>query len=158
MVSVSKEDRDVLWFLWLEDIKKTAQVPVVMRCTRVVFGLSASLFLLNATINHHLKKYQNRYPDLVNTLMRSIYVDDITYGAEGESEAYQLYTLSKGIFAKGGFDLRKFVTSTQNLHQRIAADEHRMEKNHLVFDTKSNVVENDMAYTSELLEGSAMEG
>ena len=42
--------------------------------------------------------------------MRCIYVDDITYGAEGETEAYQLYTFSIGIFSEGGFNLRKFVT------------------------------------------------
>ena len=154
MVSVSEEDRDALRFLWVEDIEKTPLAPVPMRFTRVVFGVSASPFLLNATINHHLKKYQNRYPDLVNTLMRSIYVDDVTYGAEGENEAYQLYTLSKGIFAEGGFNLRKFVTSSPSLRQRIAADEHRSEKKHAVFDTNSNVVEDDMTYTSGLLKGS----
>ena len=154
MVSVSKEDRDALWLLWVEDIEKTPLAPVAMRFTRVVFGVSASPFLLNGTINHHLKKYQNRYPDLVNTLMRSIYVDDVTYGAEGESEAYQLYTLSKGIFAEGGFNLKKFVTSSLSLCQRIAADEHRSKKKHPVFDTNSNVVEDDMTYTSGLLEGS----
>ena len=157
MVSVSEEDRDALRFLWVEDIEKTLLAPVAMRFTRVVFGVSASPFLLNATINYHLKKYQNRYPDLVNTLMRSIYVDDVTYGAEGESEAYQLYTLSKGIFAEGGFNLRKFVTSSPSLRQRISADEHRSEKKHPVFDTNSNVVEDDMTYTSGLLEGSVPE-
>ena len=30
-----------------------------MRFTRVVFVVSATLFLLNATINHHLEKYQS---------------------------------------------------------------------------------------------------
>ena len=88
MVSVCKEDRDALLFLWVEDVQKTPPVPVVMWFTRVVFGVSASPFLLNATINHHLEKYLNRYPDLINTLLRSIYVDDVTYGADGGSEAY----------------------------------------------------------------------
>ena len=128
MVSVCKEDRDALWFLWVEDVQKTSPVPVVMRFTHVVFGVSASPFLLNATINHHLEKYLNRYPDLINTLLWSIYVDDVTYGADGESEAYQLYTLSKKVFAEGGFNLRKFVTSSPGLCQRIAADEQRSDQ------------------------------
>ena len=72
-----------------------------MQFTCVVFGVSASPFLFNTTINHHLKKYLNRYPDLINTLLWSIYVDSVTYGADGESEAYQLYTLSKKVFAEG---------------------------------------------------------
>ena len=111
MVSACQEDRDALRFLWVEDVQKTPPVPVMMRFTHVVFGVSASPFLLNTTINHHLEKYLNRYPDLINTLLRSIYVDDVTYGADGESEAYQLYTLSKKVFAEGGFNLKKFVTS-----------------------------------------------
>ena len=154
MVSVCKEDRDALWFLWVEDVEKTPPVPVVMQFTRVVFGVSASPFLLNATINHHLEKYLNRYPDLINTLLRSIYVDDVTYGADGESEAYQLCTLFKKVFAEGGFNLRKFVTSSSGLRLKIAADEQRSDQSQRVFDTSSNVVEEDMTYTSRLLEGS----
>ena len=115
--------------------------------------MSASPFLLNATINHHLEKYLNRYPDLINTLLRSIYVDNVTYGADGGSEAYQLHTLSKKVFAEGGFNLRKFVTSSSGLRQRIAADEQRSDQNQPVLDTSSNVVEEDMTYTSGLLEG-----
>ena len=158
MVSVCKEDRDALRFLWVEDVQKTPPVPVVMRFTRVVFGVSASPFLLNATINHHLEKYLNRYPDLINTLLQSIYVDNVTYGADGESEAYQLYTLSKKVFAEGGFNLRNFVTSSPGLRQRIAADEQRSDQSQPVLDTSSNVMEEDMTYTSRLLEGNVTGG
>ena len=49
--------------------------------------MSASPFLLNATINHHLQKHCSEYPDLVSTLMKSIYVNDVTYGADVEDEA-----------------------------------------------------------------------
>ena len=101
MVSVCKEDRDALRFLWVDDVQKTPPVPVMMQFTCVVFGVSASPFLFNTTINHHLNKYLNRYPDLMNTLLWSIYVDSVTYGADGESEAYQLYSLSKKVFAEG---------------------------------------------------------
>ena len=158
MVSVCEEDRDALRFLWVKDIEKTPPAPVVMRFTRVVFGVSASSFLLNATIQHHLEKYQNKYPNLVNTLLRSIYVDDVTYGADGESEAYQLYTLSKKIFTEGGFNLRKFVTSSPSLRQRIATDEQISDQNQPTFGTSSSVSEEDMTYTSGLLEGSGPGG
>ena len=36
MVSVCKEDRDALQFLWVDDVQKTLPVPVVLRFTRVV--------------------------------------------------------------------------------------------------------------------------
>ena len=38
MVSVCKDDRDALRFLWVDDIEQTPPNPVEMRFTRVVFG------------------------------------------------------------------------------------------------------------------------
>ena len=58
MISMAPEDRDSLRFLWTPDV--TAEHPTVipLRFTRVVFGVNCSPFLLNATINYHIKKYQ----------------------------------------------------------------------------------------------------
>ena len=56
-------DRDCLRFLWMEnpDLSRIA----VYRFCRVVFGVNASPFLLNATIRHHLKKYEECDPEFV---------------------------------------------------------------------------------------------
>ena len=152
MVSVCKEDRDALRFLWVDDIDRTPPAPVEMRFTRVVFGVSASPFLLNATLYHHIGKYQKVHPKLVDTLLKSIYVDDVTYGANTEEDAYQLYTLSKKVFAEGGFNLQKFVTSSATLRQRIT-DELPSAQKPPTLDTNSRVIEEDITYTSGLLEG-----
>ena len=53
MVLVCSKDRDALRFLWVDDVEKPSAVVKKLRFTRVVFGVSASPFLLNATINHH---------------------------------------------------------------------------------------------------------
>ena len=55
MVSVAKDDRDSLRFLWIDDILKENPEVVTFRFTRVVFGVSSSPFLLNATIRYHLE-------------------------------------------------------------------------------------------------------
>ena len=57
MISVHPNDRDVLRFLWVEDPFDNDVKLVTMRFTRVVFGVSSSPFLLNATIKHHLEAY-----------------------------------------------------------------------------------------------------
>ena len=69
MVSVSEEDHDALRFQWIHDIN--AQLPrlVIMRFTRVVFGVSASPFLLNATIRRHVEKYRNEDPLFVDKFL-----------------------------------------------------------------------------------------
>ena len=58
IVGISPEDRDVLRFIWVNDINEEPMRPVVLRFTRVVFGISSSPFLLNATLKHHLEKYR----------------------------------------------------------------------------------------------------
>ena len=51
MVSIAKEDRDVLWFMWIDSIEKKSMPQIVVLCfMRVTFGVLSSLFLLNATL------------------------------------------------------------------------------------------------------------
>ena len=119
MVSMSESDRDVLRFLWYDDVAKEQPEVRVFRFTRVVFGVSSSPFLLNATISHHLNEFASSEPQLVRTLLRSTYVDDIVTGAKDEDDAYELYVKSKKMLKSGGFNLRKFVTSSSRLQERI---------------------------------------
>lgn len=83
-ISLNEKDRDVLRFLWLKE-KPSPSVEIkvcVMRMTRVPFGASPSPFLLAATIKHHLRKYENLYPNQVKKLNECLYVDDFITGAE----------------------------------------------------------------------------
>ena len=50
MISIAPKDRDVLRFLWIDSIDKVLPRIMTFRFKRVVFGVSASPFLLNATI------------------------------------------------------------------------------------------------------------
>jgi len=151
MVSVCSKDRDALRFLWVDDVEKPSPVVKKLRFTRLVFGVSASPFLLNATIKHHLQKYYEEHPGLVQTLMKSIYVDDISFGAEGEDKAYNLYVLSKKVFADSGFNLRKFITNSPIIRQQIALEEQKLSTD---IHPSSGVMEEDSTYTSNLLAGS----
>ena len=70
-----------------------------LRFARVVLGVSSSPFLLNATIRHHLERYEADQPDLIKKLLKSLYVDDLATGAEDEEQAFQMFTMSKEILA-----------------------------------------------------------
>ena len=121
MIAVEQKDRDVLRFLWAKDAFATEPHIIKLRFTRVVFGVSSSPFLLNATIQHHIRRYHASHPELVDILMQSTYVDDVIFGADTEEEAYTLYMNSKEIFAQGSFNLRKFVTNLQSLQETVDA-------------------------------------
>ena len=134
-VAVAEEDRDVLRFLWVDDIKKESPEVIVWRFARVIFGVSSSPFLLNATVKHHMERYEEDDPEFVKTFLRSIYVDDLSMGGDTDEEAYQVYIKSKLRLAEGGFNLRKFVTNSADLRNRIEENESRLHSGHPTLPT-----------------------
>ena len=64
-ISVAERDRDVLRFLWVDDLAKDPPDVRILRFTGVVFGVLSSPFLLNATIKYHLEQYLESYPDTI---------------------------------------------------------------------------------------------
>lgn len=123
MISVHPRDRDVLRFLWVKGPFSSDPEIIAFRFSRVIFGVSASPFLLNATLKHHIERYADSQPEVVRSLMRSIYVDDIVCGADQEDEAYALYTNSKEILSHGHFNLRKFTTNAVSLQALVDSQE-----------------------------------
>ena len=67
--------------------------------------------------------WTSTYPEIVSAILRSIYVDDVVFGAENEDSAYKLYRESKKIMREGSFSLRKFTTSCPSLQARINLEE-----------------------------------
>ena len=146
MVSVNAEDRDALRFLWISNIEEPDHKVVVYQFTRVAFGVSSSPFLLNATLKHHIETYQDSDPEFVKKSLSSVYVDDVSVGAESEESAYELYLKSKVRLAEGGFTLRKFITNSGNLRRRIDQNEKSFEST-----TTQNPKEEDMTYAKSSL-------
>lgn len=117
MISVDEHDRDVLRFLWIDDITKADPKIQVFRFTKVVFGVSSSPFLLNATIQYHLESFLESNEAVVRCLLNSTYIDDVITGADTEEAAFNLYIQSKDMLHQGGFNLCKFVSNSRELQQ-----------------------------------------
>ena len=123
MVSMAKKDRNVLRFLWFKDACADQQELMELRFTRVVFRISSSPFLLNATLRHHLDQYESSHPVLTKKLRQSLYVDDVAFGAANEEQAYQMFMTSKDILRDAGFNLRKFHSNSAMLQARVNRSE-----------------------------------
>ena len=104
MIFIAEADRDVLRFLWINDIGQNSPEIVVMRFARIVFGVLSSPFLLNATICHHLKRSGDDHPEFVQ-MFRSTYADDISFGAESDDGAFEVFENSKKLLSSRGFNL-----------------------------------------------------
>lgn len=123
---------------------------VVMRFTRVVFGVSASPFLLNATINHHIRKYESTDQSFVEKILQSIYVDDLTTGCPDVESAHEFYVKAKVRLAEAGFNLRKFATNSSELRQRIHSSEQApCQESHKVPPSSEQVSMSDLSSGSD---------
>ena len=88
MVSVAPEDRDALRFLWWDDLHSPQRKVQVLRFTHVVFGVTFSPFLLNATVRHYMQQFADHDPEFVQQFLRSLYVDDLNTGANDVEHGY----------------------------------------------------------------------
>ena len=142
MVSVQEKDCDCLRFLWTCDVDGEMPNVIVLRFTRVVFGVNSSPFLLNATLDHHIRKYQEIDPLFVDKLLSSVYVDDVSLGSNDVDSTYELYLKSKLQLAEAGFKLRKFVTNSDELCCQVNANEQTTERQ----NTAVSIEEEDQSY------------
>ncbi|GFV44291.1 uncharacterized protein TNCV_4117681 [Trichonephila clavipes] len=139
MIEIDESERDFTRFFWDENpgIDLENKRLDIFRMTRVLFGVKSSLFLLAATIKHHLKKYVDIFPDTFNHLNQSLYVDDFLCGNVSVQAALTTCIESKQILEDASMDLRKWRTNSSELNQRLKnlnfeVDEHKESLNTLM--------------------------
>ena len=115
-IRIKKSDRNALWFLWVEDPFSDNLETVIYRFTRVVFGLNGSL---NGTLREHFLKYADNHSEGIAALIRSIYADDYTGGADCTDNAYGRFILVVQILCKGGFEVHKFLSNDEILLNQV---------------------------------------
>ena len=110
---IRETERDALRFHWIVD--KSAKQVETLCFTRVVFGLAPSLFLLNEVIHQHLENLLSTYPDAVNEIRKSLYVDDLLSGGPTIEKAKKLKGEATEIFADAKFKLHKWHSNRKEL-------------------------------------------
>ena len=98
---------------------------VVYRFNRVLFGLTSSPFLLNATIAFHLmmKLKAGIDVDIIKKLLRNLYVDDSPIAVNDVKEGAEFYDKAKLLLLEAGFNLRKWETNDPEL-RNIVSEKH----------------------------------
>ena len=128
MISVWPPDRDALRFLWVDDVNTPSPQITVYRFTRVVFGVSCSPFLLDATLKRHIESFADKQSEVCQRLVNSFYADDVNTGGYDEEEAIELYKVAKEIMTQGGFNLRKWVSNSKQVTAQISVNESQQDR------------------------------
>ena len=110
---MNENDRNLVRFLWVDDIHKENPFVVEYRFTRLVFGLTCSPFLLSTTVRHHLTKYIDleETKHVIERLILNLYVDDSTTSFDELSDAIEFYRVAKSTLGDANFDLRKWISN-----------------------------------------------
>ena len=121
-IEIDPGHRDFLRFLWVDDVNKESPEIKLLRFTRVVFGVNASPFILNATIRHHVNTYMLNDDAFALELLKSLYVDDFVSGAKDVNNALSLSKEMKLCLKSGGFNMRKWNSNSASLLQSLKQD------------------------------------
>ncbi|GFT24031.1 uncharacterized protein TNCV_2063111 [Trichonephila clavipes] len=106
MLSVAPKDRDYLRFF-----SPCNEKQLVYRHCRVVFGVSSSPYLLNASIMHLLENCNSECKEVAQKLKSSFYVDNCVTGVFSADEIEIFIEKTKLIMSEGCFNLRIFESN-----------------------------------------------
>ena len=93
-------------------------------CLRVI----GSMGHLGETVNHHLEKYRNQLPEVIKKTENSLYVDDVSTGADEPKRAIELYKTAKSIFAKTNMNLRRWRSNKRDVNEFIERKHENIEE------------------------------
>ena len=118
-VMLAEQDRDLHRFVWRRHPSDSIKD---YRMKRVTFGVSASPFLAIRTLHKVADDHGEGYPEAARHIRQSFYVDDFLGGAATPDEALLLFQQIRDILQKGGFQLRKWRSSSNEVLQQIPED------------------------------------
>ena len=151
-IDINEKDRDVLHFLWYDDVSKSNPTIVQYRYRRLLFGLTCSPTMLGKTIRHHVSKYAEESPEVVKVLSK-LYADDLSCSVKSSDEALAIYKRAKSIMQEGGFNLRKWQSNDKSTLDEIVKLE-QQQGNLKPHENNKNVVKEDDQTYSEFAIGS----
>ncbi|GFY75038.1 reverse transcriptase domain-containing protein [Trichonephila inaurata madagascariensis] len=117
-IEIHEEDQNYTKFLWTTD-PENSNSGEILRMTRVLFGVTSSPFLLNATIKHHLKRYVDKFPHTHKLLENNLYVDDVHIGEDNFDKALIVCLENYEIFKDASMYLRKRRTNSPELFHKL---------------------------------------
>ena len=119
-VKLHESDRDSTRFLWLSDLNNPFGALTTYRFKVVPFGTSSSPFMLNATLDLHLKKFPS---SVAKDMSSNLYVDNLISGCDSEQQLMDYYTQSRCIMNQAKFNLRSWSSNSQRLRARAERDQ-----------------------------------
>ena len=136
MVGLNPDDRDSCRFFWPENVHDENSKIKTYRFCVVLFGSTASQFLLNSTLIHHLSKY-NSAESL--KLGRNIYIDNVLASFNSEISMQKFFSSAIKIMSDGGFTLREWISNSTKFNENLPEAYRNKSETHKILGVNWNV-------------------
>jgi len=113
-IQVHEQDRDAQPVLWYNNL--TDKNIAEYHFTQVIFGATSSPHILGATLQKHIKGYEETFKATAQALLEDTYVDDIQGEGDAEEDAATFKEEASNIMSEGGFTLHKWHSNVEQLN------------------------------------------
>lgn len=96
------------------------------RLLTVTYGTAPAPFLAMRVLQQLIEDDGEAFPEAVQVLRNSIYVDDVLFGADDLEEARKIRSQLIALLERGGFHLRKWAANNSSLLEDIPAGDHEL--------------------------------
>ena len=118
-IRVNPTDRDALRFLWWSQGNLNVE-PSIYRMTVHLFGAKSSPSCASFCLRQTAKEFGKYYdPQISEIVFKNFYVDDCLISVESEQRAVEVVHDLRALLLKGGFNLRKWLSTSDVVMQTI---------------------------------------
>ena len=110
----------------------------ISKFTRLVFGLTQSPFIIEATLKIHFHNYLMNYPTVIDNISDDMYEDDLTSVGSTVGEVEILKQKCEELFKTGGFNLHKCYSNIPSLENTNTTTSSELTYAKQMFQTSSN--------------------
>ena len=163
-IGIAPDDKPYHRFLW-RGIDQGRQ-PDIYEFDRVVFGVNSSPFQAQFVLQHHARKFSEKFPMAAETVLRSTYMDDSMDSVMNDEEGIELHRQLSQLLTEAGMHARKWLSNSSKVLKEVPLQDRKAEvdldtgylpcaktlgvwwsANQDVFTFKENAPGDDMKYT-----------
>ena len=124
-IKIDKFHRDVLRFLWHDNILNDDPNIFAYCFARLLFGLTSNPFIFNSAIDLHMNKFGNLSPEKVKQFLRDLNVNDSSTSFPNIKGAYEIYLFVLEALRDSSFSWHQWCTNSKELSELILADQQK---------------------------------
>ncbi|XP_017468539.1 PREDICTED: uncharacterized protein LOC108360659 [Rhagoletis zephyria] len=121
-VKIRSQDQAAQRFIWRTDSK---QPFVVYGMDVMTFGVTCSPSSAQFVKNKNAEEFREQFPEAANAIINNHYVDDFVHCFSTVDKAIRTTKQVAWIHKQGGFDLKRFVSNSEQLMKQMNNEEKR---------------------------------